>query len=489
MHTAPLLQRARALTTLWRGLVLCAGLVHAAPGLTQAATVPAAATAASGVNAKPVLRASAPGRPATSRQAQLSAVGYTEEEWRLSGQAQAYSKDGDWGDDGHWRFQPRGATQAYDTRVLVRRPTDPARFNGIVLVEWLNTSLGFDVDGGWIVTRDEIVREGYAWVGVSAESASVSSLKKANATRYAQTVITDSDYSFDIFSHAAAAIRQSASQWGTPTAPQIRLLAMGYSKSASFLFTFMNAFQPLNKAFDGYYLRGATPAAIQLNGWHINIVMPSVRTDLAVPLMQVQTEMEVAVSWPLSKTPDTDKLRYWEVAGGTHFDKGMRDDMLLSSQQDAGLVTPACINPSSTLPTQVFDHAALHALRVWVTQGTPPPKAPRLQRTGVGFVKDDELGNALGGLRLPDLDVPLASYGMFNNGPTSLWSIWAGFACIAGGSAKPLDDSILHSRYPSEQAYLQAYKQASDKLLRDGFLRPAGHAQLLKAAQAVKLPR
>lgn len=467
-----------------RGLLLCVALAHTA--CTAVAQVPTPSQAEAAATARALLP-SAPGRPVTSRQAQLATVGYLEEEFRLRGQSQAYATDGDWNDDGHWKLKNRGEPQAYETRVLVRRPKDPARFNGIVLVEWLNTSLGFDVDGGWMVTRDEIEREGYAWVGVSAEAASVKSLKKANPERYAQAVVSDSDYSFDIYDHAAVAIRQAASQWGRPET-QVKLLGMGYSKSASFLFTFINAFQPRSNAYDGFYMRGATPAAIQVNGWHINIVMPKVRTDSKVPLMQVQTEMEVAVSWPLSKTPDTDKLRYWEVAGGTHFDLHMRDESLIASQADAKLTTPRCFNPSSTLPTQVFDHAALHALRNWVTTGTPPPKAPRLQRTSLGFVKDDDVGNAMGGLRLPELDVPTASYGMFNNGPTNSLGFWVGFACIAGGTAKPLDAEILRSRYSSHQAYVQAYKQHADKLLSDGFLRPSGHALLLGKARSVKLP-
>ena len=482
MPPAKLSRRARAPITLWRSLVLCAALSPASIGFTQAAL------GADAPNTPPPSLSPAPGHPLLSRQAQLADQGYLEEEWWLKGQAQAYSKDGDWGDDGHWKIKPRGGTQGYGTRLLVRRPTDPARFNGIVLVEWLNTSLGFEIDGGWIATHEEILREGYAWVGVSPERASVNALQKENPERYAQAQVGDSDYAFDIYTQAATAIRQSASQWGSKATPPVRLLGMAYSKSASYLFTYMNAFQPVNQAFDGYYMRGATPAAIQVNGWHINILMPSVRTDLNVPLMQIQTEMEVAISWPLSKTQDTDKLRYWEIAGATHFDQLMRDEMLRSSQQDAHLVTPTCLYPASQLQTQFFDHAALHALRTWVTQGTPPPKVARLQRTALGFVKDDELGNPVGGLRLPDLDVPIARYGLFNNPPAQIWHLWADFACFSGGRTTPLDDVTLRSRYPSDQAYFQAYKAASDKLLSEGFLRPADHAQLLKAAAAVKLP-
>jgi hypothetical protein len=435
------------------------------------------------------------GTPANSRQGAMAAMGYIEQEWRLRGQARAYAEDGDWDEDGHWRVKPRGAPQAFDTRLLLRRPADPARFNGMVVVEWLNTSLGFDVDGGWMLVRDEIVREGYAWVGVSAEAASVASLKKIKLERYAQATIADGDMAFDVYTEAALAIREAARHWGDAPAgdtaksgPTVRLLAMGYSKSASYLISYINAFQPRSRAFDGYYLRGATPAAIRVNDWGLNYVIPPIRTDVGVPLMQVQTEMEVALSWPLSKTPDTDWLRYWEIAGATHFDTHMRDETLAASQGDAGLATPHCFHPANTLPDHLLDHAALHALRQWVMAGTPPPKAPRLQRNDWGFVKEDAIGNAIGGLRLPELDVPRARYAMFNNFPTNALGMWAGFSCIAGGSSSPLDADALRARYANDQAYAQAYKQSADKLLSEGFLRPADHAWLIQQAQAAVSP-
>jgi hypothetical protein len=430
----------------------------------------------------------AAGTPANSRQRAMAALGYIEQEWRLRGQARTYAEDGDWGEDGHWRVKPRGPLQAYDTRLLLRRPVDPARFNGMVVVEWLNTSLGFDVDGGWMLARDEIVREGYAWVGVSAEAASVKSLKKIKPERYAQAVMADGDMAFDVYTDAALAIRQAASQWGVSGSPAVHLLGLGYSKSASYIFSYINAFQPLSRAFDGFYMRGATPAAIRVNDWGLNYVIPPIRSDVGVPLMQVQTEMEVAMSWPLSKTPDTDQLRYWEITGATHFDPAMRSETLVASQRDAGLLTPECFRPGNPLPARLFDHAALHALRQWVSTGTPPPKAPRLQRTNWGFVKDDTNGNALGGLRLPELDAPRAHYGLFNNFPTNGLGMWASFSCIAGGSTRPLDDAVIKARYADAQAYLTAYRQAADKLLSEGFVRPADHAWLMQQAQAAISP-
>src|SRR5690606_36054356 len=138
-----------------------------------------AASSAMGGASTATLSAAPAGTPASSRQQALRALGYIEEELVLRGHAATYSKASDWNADGRWTPALRNEAEAYETRILVRRPQDPARFNGTVLVEWFNTSLGIDLDGVWIATREELLREGYAWVGVSAEPASIDALKDA----------------------------------------------------------------------------------------------------------------------------------------------------------------------------------------------------------------------------------------------------------------------------------------------------------------------
>jgi hypothetical protein len=62
---------------------------------------------------------------------------------------------------------------AYKTRIVVRRPASDAAFNGTVLLEWQNVTAQYDVDHYWLESNEHIVREGYAWVGVSAQRAGV----------------------------------------------------------------------------------------------------------------------------------------------------------------------------------------------------------------------------------------------------------------------------------------------------------------------------
>ena len=61
----------------------------------------------------------------------------------------------------------------YTTRIVVLTPTDDAKFNGTVIVEWLNVSGGIDVPAVWFMAHREIVRDGYAYVAVSAQRVGV----------------------------------------------------------------------------------------------------------------------------------------------------------------------------------------------------------------------------------------------------------------------------------------------------------------------------
>ena len=92
-------------------------------------------------------------------------------EFFLDGTASAYSPapGSTLTSDGRWTVQP-SSEAAYTTRVVVNRPVDRRDFNGTVVVEWLNVSGGADASPDWMHTHVELIRRGYAWVGVSAQA-------------------------------------------------------------------------------------------------------------------------------------------------------------------------------------------------------------------------------------------------------------------------------------------------------------------------------
>ena len=66
----------------------------------------------------------------------------------------------------------------------MRRPADPKRFNGTVLVEWDNVTNQFDAENVWFFDWEHMMRAGYVWVGVSAQTVGVAALNKWSPDRY-----------------------------------------------------------------------------------------------------------------------------------------------------------------------------------------------------------------------------------------------------------------------------------------------------------------
>ena len=155
--------------------------VMAFGGLTEAAHAAAASPTVTGpVNGGGGIPLVFSGQPADAIQGlpafDLASVGYTQQEFFVEGTATAYSPTAPLTTDGHWTVAP-SSSAAYKTRIVVNRPTRTRDFNGTVVVEWLNVSGGVDASPDWQHTHVELIRHGYAWVGVSAQSVGVEHLK------------------------------------------------------------------------------------------------------------------------------------------------------------------------------------------------------------------------------------------------------------------------------------------------------------------------
>jgi len=107
------------------------------PDLVGAATVDGPITGGAG---KVVLAQGSP---------DLASLGYTEEEFFVSGAASSYTSAEPLTSDGQWTIE-QDETADFTTRIVVRRPADAAAFNGTVFVEWLNVSGGLDANPLWV---------------------------------------------------------------------------------------------------------------------------------------------------------------------------------------------------------------------------------------------------------------------------------------------------------------------------------------------------
>jgi Alpha/beta hydrolase domain len=431
------------------------------------------------------------GPPVPNTAFDLADVGYTSEEYFLSGSATAYSSSAPLTPDGEWTAQ-RAGTAPYTTRIVAHRPSNQKKFNGTVVVEWLNVSGDSDVSPIWVMSHNEMIRDGFAWVGVSAQSTGVSSLQAADPDRYGSLSHPGDSYSYDILSQAGQVLRKPTNSHALGGLEAKRVIAAGTSQSASRLVTYVNAVHPLTKAFDGFLIRsrlGRDGAALSQAPLP-TISAPDatvVRSDLDVPVLTLQTETDlIGLEYHRARQRDTKHFRLWEVAGTAHGDAYYADNWADDTGKGNAEVAlldvtspprPPCERLINLGPQYAVEQAALYHLDRWVRRGVTPPRAPRLavEAGPTPTIRRDEYGNALGGIRTPLVDVPIATIrGDGNLGPRP---------CPNFGSTAPFDDATLASLYPSHAAYVAKFNRATDEAAKRGFLlRP--EAKSLKTAAA-----
>lgn len=412
---------------------------------------------------------------------QLPAFGYVQQEYFVEGDAQAYGKVGTWTTNGEWRATPTTSAH-YKTRLLVRRPSDPKKFNGTVVVEWHNVSAGFDAGPDWTYGRAELLRSGSAWVGVSAQLAGVDGpggiaglapLKKSDPERYGSLVHPGDVYSYDIFSQAGQAVRRPAGLKLLGDLRPRRVLAAGESQSAFRLVTYVNAVDPIARLYDGFLIHSRFDSGAPIsNGPAGAVPSPSrIRTDLRVPVLVFQSETDVLRQWR-ARQPDNRLFRQWEVAGTSH-----ADSYLVPA---AALPLLGCTTRINEGPEHWILHTALAALRRWVADDDfRPPHSPRIVLDGNGAVVRDEFGNARGGIRTPQLDVPIAT--LSGQNPDS------GF-CSLFGQTVPFSQQTLESLYPTHDTYVKKFERATDRADDRRFLLPVDAREIVAIARSAPIP-
>jgi hypothetical protein len=448
-----------------------------------------------------------PGSPTIiSTSFNLADVGYSQSEYFISGTATSYRRVGPAPANGRWKVTP-ASTAAYKTRILVRRPTDPKKFNGTVVVEWLNESVGTDTAPDWIGDHTQLIREGFAWVGVSAQALGVNGgtgvlqlggagLKNTNPQRYGSLVHPGDAYSYDIFSQAAQAIRHPRGVSPLGGLRPKALIADGESQSAFFLTTYIDAIAPLAHVFNGYLIHSRWSGGTSLAGALALGVDEPFRTDLGVPVLAFETETDLTMgNYGRDRQPDNRWFRDWEVAGTAHADDytsgvGISDTGRSAVTVPAAMVTsdaPLSALGCTTAPNSGPQHwvldTAVHDLNLWVRTGTAPPHGPRLELTAGAHavIRRDGRGNALGGIRTPELDVPMAT--LSGNGPPG-----SSVTCGLFGSTVPFSRATLLSLYPTHAAYVARFDRATARAVRAGFLLPVDATALEAAAARSTVP-
>jgi hypothetical protein len=412
---------------------------------------------------------------------------YVEEEYFVEGLAFEHLLDGQ-----TTAAVAPGGPFPYNTRVIVRRPKSPRRFNGIVILEWINAvaTRRYDFETDWNMVHEHLMRRGFAHAGVSAQAYGIdppTGLKAWNPARYGSLDVTvggrftNDELSFAIFSQVAQALK-------TPSGPgmlgglEVRnVIATGQSASAVRLTRYYNSVHPLDGVIDGFVLHGP-------------IVGGAIRTDLRTPAWKLLAETDVIFGQGAVRQPDSDFFRTWEVAGTSHLDVDTwyaHDRLRARDLSPIGVSSDGCERPTrSRVPARLVQEVVYDWMRSWVEGAARPPHAPPIALTAVGklggtaedrvsVVARDQDGNALGGIRLAQFAVAVATNAGWNDGP--------GF-CRVSGSHEPFHRDRVARLYPTAAKYIAEVDRITAGNLKAGYITREGAALTRRDAARWKGP-
>jgi hypothetical protein len=430
----------------------------------------------------------------------LPKAGYVEEEFFVSGNANVY----DWAGDGSVMVKTPNAP--YTTRIMLRRPANPARFSGNVIVEIGNVGRGYDFSFSWGVSHDYFMENGDAWLAITYSPENVQALTTFNPARYASLSMKnpianercapgangvaaeaplEEGLRWDIISQVGALLK--AARPGGPLAGFNVQRVYGTSHGGE-LATYIAIFHARatlaggRPVYDGYIqhrhpaltrLRrcGAAPAATDPR---------QILRNIGVPVMRVVAQTDVLGTHARRREDSDapgDRYRLYEIAGAPHADASFYPYMpTVADQKKTGFEAflhswpfpDQCEQETALLRVPIMTYAldaAYANLTRWVRDGVPAPRAERVAVENGGTpqarVVLDQHGNAVGGVRTPHLDVPTATYYTSTRGPG-----------LCGNLAHKEDFgwAKLNSLYGSPDGYAAKLAASVDRLVKDRWL-------------------
>jgi hypothetical protein len=271
-------------------------------------------------------------------------------------------------------------------------------------------------------------------------------------------------YSYDIFTQAGRAVGPDREPRGVDPMGGFKvrnLIGTGASQSGARILTYINAIALKEQVSDalmpliiGGMASGFDDTVLDPNkiftmppGELARLMRPGtkIRDDLKLPVMWVNSESETMGFLPC-RQPDTDRFRYWEVAGSSHGPQGMTELMEQKTKRDGVFTNPfEGARPSIVMWSPAADAALIH-VKPWIEGGAPPPKQPLITLSGdPPVIERDAHGIAKGGVRLPDVEVPISSNSGYNAG--------AGLEALVG-STQAFAPEKIKRLYPTQETYV-----------------------------------
>jgi hypothetical protein len=352
----------------------------------------------------------------------------------------------------------------YTTRMLVRRQASPKDFSGTVIAESIRST---GTRSMWSL-RDYIMRSGHAYVEIGSNLGAINDLvKPSDPTRYAALNMPEAlnapPVKAGVFGHVQELIAQGgmllkANPNGGPfDGFDVRnVILAGCSEQGLIIRQYMRDAHPVYRTakgtsvYDGYF-----PACVA--DWPSNFILINdvefanfTPGPIEVPVVNLTGQMEVEnyADWGRKfRRPDgnapKDKYRIYEVAGMGH-GLSQSSNVCAAGQQP------------SQFTSQYVSNNALDKLIKWVDKGIKPPPGQSIATTAPGGpLVTDVYGNAKGGVRSYQVDVPVADY---NTGfGLCTWQV-------------PLEAATLGSLYPNQGQYIAKVNRSLHDLARDGWI-------------------
>jgi Alpha/beta hydrolase domain len=463
----------------------------------------------------------------------LSAAGYAQREFTMSGGATVYKQSGIWSSNGKWSVSTSQSNVPYTTRLLVRYPTNPAKFNGTVVFEWLNDTTGGDQDPVWAQLYNELIKQGYAYVGVTAQRPGMKDLATWDPARYGKLGDSNDGESYEVFTQAAEAVKANSATLLGGLKPK-ELIGTGDSQSAFRVDTYVNAIQPLKHAFNGFLAvgRGATAAPIGEGLVSASPFPALIRTDNTTPFIQLNTQGDIEeLDAAAARQPDNNYLRTWEVTGASHIDAHEAAyETETIAREEPTVEVPSCVfgtpiegtgtaldghNQTDNMALYEVEDAAMAALQNWVTTGATPAHGSQISTFPVFFgayylVNKNRYGVGEGGIRVPEAQVPTENYSAINfakpseeslsppgitseledvftsleTGGISNEALRDSGLCLLSGYFTDLSSSQLKSLYPTVASYGSKFTTAANAEVAAGFLTSEDAAAAIANANA-----
>lgn len=415
------------------------------------------------------------GRPSLD----LNKHGYIEEEYIFSG-----SVDG----------------APFRVPVLVRRPKDATKFSGLVVTEPMHAA---GVIPTWNSFHHIIMADGHAWAVVGAQRMAFEQWQSFNPERYSGLELPtigdrswpaaalrfsmrtpQDDISREIMTQFGAALKTGDAGGPFTHHAVSHLIMSGNSQTSLFTLSYIRNKNATARLADGSaiwdgFLPVAAPTYGDISGNGSKVI--NVYGDGDIDLF---AHMGGKLSLREDSDVPNDLYRTYEIPGASHAaTRGFSDiTALMPGDPNVAKLVSGPGQSLSQFPTAQILTAVFCLLVDWVMKDISPPQAQTIER-GENGLETDELGNLVGGVRSPYLDMPRFRY-------------------IAAGGSQPgvnmpaldrfgvqvaLPVETLRTQFPTREDYLTAFNAAIDAMVSNRFLL-ASDAEAMKSEEAADPP-